>query len=574
MKKGIIQFKGIPASPGKFYGRVVKIISSSYLILETHISEKKVELEVGKFYLAIKKTKKELESIIQKNSSDIQTELKDILISQTVMLDDPLLLQSVEKRIRENLENSPYALFHAIENISKEFEEIENEYFRERAEDIRDIGKRIENNLIGKKSDYHILSDINEPVLIVATELTPSQILHMDKKNVKGIATEKGGRTGHMAILAKYFEIPAVVGLGPVTDEIKDGENVFLDGDSGLLIKNPNPELIRAYVPYCKLEDKEYYTTSSITTTLDGERIYIKTNLESDLDSHNVLKVGSDGVGLYRTEILLMEEGRSPSEEEQFYNYKKIAISLENKQFVIRTFDVGADKMDSGDKEANPFLGNRGIRYCLRKKDWFKKQLRAILRASAYGNIWMMLPMITQMSEIIETKNLISECKNELTARGIKFKVPKLGIMVETPACAWNLEQFATMCDFFSVGTNDLLQYFVAVDRNNTTISYLYNPYNFAFLRTLEHIINVSKNSHIPLSICGELASDLNFTILLIGLGFRDLSVSLPFVRKVRKIIQGIDIPQTKKLTKQVMKFAKEERFVEVESFLFNQHMQ
>ncbi|MDX1957983.1 MAG: phosphoenolpyruvate--protein phosphotransferase [Leptospiraceae bacterium] len=575
MKKQRSQLKGIPASPGKFYGQVLKLISSSHIILNTEISEAKVEQELEKFLSAIKKTKKELESIIEKSAHDIQKELKDILVSQIVMLDDPLLLGGVEKRIRNNLENAPLALFHEIERISGEFEEIEDEYFRERAEDIRDIGKRIENNLLGKKSDHSVLASIKEPVVIIATELTPSQILHIDKKQIKGIATEKGGRTGHMAILAKYFEIPAVVGIPKLTDEIIDKEKVLVDGDLGLVIRNPSQELIQACLPLEKSTLAAIKEKIPVQTfTKDGERILVKANLESENNAQDVLRFGADGVGLYRSEILIMKEsGRTPSEEEQLYVYKKIAITLENKPFILRTFDVGADKMDSDTEEANPFLGNRGIRYSLRKKEWFKKQLRAILRANAFGNIWMLIPMVNELREILELKELIQECKSELIDRGHKFKNPKLGVMVETPSCALNLEIFAKECDFFSVGTNDLLQYITAVDRNHPALSNLYNPFNYAFLKTLVEILQVSKKHKIPVGICGELASDLKFTTLLIGLGFRELSVSLPLVRKVKKIISNIDMSQSKKLAKQILALSANEQYSELESFLFHQHL-
>ena len=574
MKQITQLFKGISASPGKIYGPTLKIISSNHLILETIIDPKKIKSEIHKFQTAIDKTKKELDLIVEKNSVE-NDDLKEILVAQMCMLEDPLLINGVKSRIESKFENAPLALFHEIERISKEFEDINDEYIRERATDIRDIGKRIENNLLGKRSDYHILSELKSPVIIVAHELTPSQMLHMDKSFIKGIASEKGGRTGHMAILAKHFEIPAVVGIKGITSEIQESEFIFLDGDSGTICKNPNISQIKNYgfsEAYPKLNILEKFSTTCHTR--DREKIHIKVNLESYEDCKSIIQLGAEGVGLFRTETLMMESSNhNLSEEDQFQIYKKIAIGLEGKQFIIRTFDVGADKIEMEEPEDNPFLGNRGIRYSLRNQDKFKKQLKAILRATLFGNIAIMFPMITQLSEFLESKKVLAECKNELSKRGIKFKNPKLGIMVETPACAISLEIFSNHCDFFSVGTNDLLQYFMAVDRNNSDISELYNPLNYSFLKTLKNIADVSHESKTPLSLCGELASDLNFTILLIGLGFRELSVAIPMVKKIKKLISGIDLSQAKRLTDEVLKLSKEEKFSEIESYLFNLHL-
>lgn len=574
MKEITQTIKGISASPGKIYGPVLKMISSNHLILEKKLPEKKIASEVQKFLQAVQKTKRELNHIVEKNSVE-NDELKDILFAQMCMLDDPILIHGVTERIEKKLENAPLALFHEIERISGEFEEIEDEYIRERSADVRDIGKRIENNLLGKKSDYHILAQVKSPVILVAQELTPSQILHIDKSQIRGIATERGGRTGHLAILARHFEIPAVVGLKSITVNVEDGEFIFLDGDSGIVTKNPSISIIKNYgfsEPFPRLDDSE--RIQSICHTKDRERVHIKVNLESIEDCKTLHHLGAEGVGLFRTESLLMEAGTTNlSEEEQFQIYKNIAESLEGKQFTIRTFDVGADKVELEVPEDNPFLGNRGIRYSLRNPEKFKKQLRAILRASTYGNIAIMFPMITQLGEFLESKKILNDCKVELKSKGINFKNPKVGIMVETPACALALEHFSRECDFFSVGTNDLLQYFVAVDRNNSDISDLYNPFNYSFLKTLKIISKISRKRKIPLSICGEMASDLNFTILLIGLGFREFSVSLPVVKKLKKLIAGIDISQANNLAKSVLKFSQEEKFAEVESYLFNLHL-
>ena len=561
-------YRGIPASYGKFYGKALKIISSNHIILQTHIEEKKVKLEVARFLKALRKTKKE--AIIDKKS--MNQDIKDILISQICMLDDPLLLDGVINRIQNNHENSAFALFNSIDEISNKFAGLNDDYFSERSVDIRDIGRRIEDNLLGRKSDHHILSELKEEVIIVAHELTPSQMIHIDKKMVKGIATEMGGKTGHMAILAKNYSIPTVVGLNKITSLIEDDECILLDADDGVVIRNPSFNQIKYYGSSSPLEEKKEEAINSFTR--DGQRISIKVNLDSENDCESIIKSNADGVGLYRSETILIEDAdKIHDEEEQFRIYKKIAADMQNLPVTIRTFDLGGDKFDNKYKEDNPFLGNRGVRYSLKNPSWFKKQLRAILRASVYGNLSIMIPMVTTISEVIRTKKIIEDCKADLKKKNLEYKDIKIGIMVETPACALALDQFARECDFFSIGTNDLLQYTMAVDRNNHYISDLYNPYNLSFLRTLHMIIGASNTFNIPLSICGELASDTNFTILLIGFGLRELSVSLPLVRKIKKIVASMDIHQAQLLAEKVLKLSEEEKYTEIDSFLFNKHI-
>ena len=563
-------YRGIPASYGKFYGKALKIISSNHIILQTHIEERKVKLEVARFLKALRKTKKELEAIIDKKS--MNQDIKDILISQICMLDDPLLLDGVINRIQNNHENSAFALFNSIDEISNKFTGLNDDYFSERSVDIRDIGRRIEDNLLGRKSDHHILSELKEEVIIVAHELTPSQMIHIDKKMVKGIATEMGGKTGHMAILAKNYSIPTVVGLNKITSLIEDDECILLDADDGVVIRNPSFNQIKYYGSSSPLEEKKEEAINSFTR--DGQRISIKVNLDSENDCESIIKSNADGVGLYRSETILIEDAdKIHDEEEQFRIYKKIAADMQNLPVTIRTFDLGGDKFDNKYKEDNPFLGNRGVRYSLKNPSWFKKQLRAILRASVYGNLSIMIPMVTTISEVIRTKKIIEDCKADLKKKNLEYKDIKIGIMVETPACALALDQFARECDFFSIGTNDLLQYTMAVDRNNHYISDLYNPYNLSFLRTLHMIIGASNTFNIPLSICGELASDTNFTILLIGFGLRELSVSLPLVRKIKKIVASMDIHQAQLLAEKVLKLSEEEKYTEIDSFLFNKHI-
>jgi phosphoenolpyruvate-protein phosphotransferase (PTS system enzyme I) len=570
MKLAPITFKGIPASYGKFYGKVLKIISSNHIILETKISNSELNLERDKFLNALKKTKIELENIIGKKT--LNSELGEILTSQIVMLDDPILIEGVLERIKTKNENSALALFHTIESISLQFESLDDEYLRERGVDIRDIGKRIEENLLGKKNDFHILSHIAEEVILIAHEITPSQMIHLDKKHIKGIATEMGGKTGHMAILAKNYSIPTIVGLNGITNEIEQDEFIFIDADEGIVIKNPTINIIKHYGSSSQIKNLQQKKINPITK--DGVRIQIKVNLDSELDCDAAMEVGFDGVGLYRSEAMLIEDFSKISDEEhQFSVYKEILSKMKDLPVTIRIFDIGGDKFHSKDIEDNPFLGNRGIRYALINKSWFKKQIRALLRASVYGNLSIMLPMILNLHEVRDTKKLIEECEQELKSKSIPFKSVPLGIMIETPGCALASDSFAKEVDFFSIGTNDLLQYVTAVDRNNPYISNLYNPYHIGFLRLIQNIANVSIEKNIPLSICGELASDTNFTILLLGFGLKELSVSLPLALKISKIISSIEIAQASKLLKQILELSEAEKYSEIEAFLFNKHL-
>ena len=566
-----IKLQGIAASPGKFYGKIQKIVSRDHWIVERHIQENEVEFEIQKFLHALQTTKQELLEIIQKNLQDIP---KDILQAQIIMLNDPVLIENVKRQIQEHKETAELALFHVIQKISKNFENLEDEYFRERAADIQDLGKRIENNLLGKTSSSELLANLDTPIIIIATELSASQILNLNKKWVKGIVTERGGKTGHMAILARYFQIPAVVGLPNLLSQVLEDEFLFLDGDNGFVIRNPNINQIKRYgYQYPLKVNKQEKKLKPVT--LDGTRINLKINLESKEDIPIALTLGADGVGLYRTETLLMLHSKHElSEEFQFNIYKEIIQGLHDKPVVLRTFDVGADKFSVNNHEENPALGERGIRYSLTNPEWFKVQLKAILRASAFGKVDLLLPMVTELSEVKITKDLLQECKKELLEEKIPFGEFSLGIMIETPASALNVDLFLEHIDFLSLGTNDLLQYFVAVDRNNHKIAHLYNPLNYSFLKVLQELAEKSNQKNKPISVCGELASDVNFTILLLGLGFREFSVSLPFLNKIQKLISKVSLSDAQRLANKVLELSAQEKFEEAETFLFNLHLQ
>lgn len=567
------QFKGISASSGKFYGKSLKIISRNHIILQNYINLEEVEFEINKFIVSLKSTKLELESIINKKLRELNPDLIAILEAQLAMLEDQEFINNVIKRIKKYKENAPYALMNVINIITNKFNSFEDEYFRERAVDIQDIGKRLENNILGTKSDSKIFSNLNEQVIIVAHQLSPSQIINMDKTNIGGIVTEMGGKTGHMAILAKYYEIPTIVGLKNICSFIKESEYILLDADEGTITKRPSLNQIKYYGASRPL--KKYLNDSRDAITKDGIKIKLLANIELVNDCGEILEQGINGIGLFRSETIITNtNNNNPSEEVQFKVYRQILKRMKNLPVIIRTFDLGADKFNPNLSEDNPFLGNRGIRYCLQNIEWFRVQIMALLRASNYGNLSIMIPMVTQKHEILETKKILEECKNELRSRNIKFdKNVRIGSMIETPSSVVCMDQLAEESDFFSVGTNDLLQYTMVVDRNNPYISDLYNPLHLSFLRTLSRIVKEASEYKKPLSICGELASDINFTILLIGLGFRELSVSKPLIQKIKNIIRAIDIKQAQKLTKHVFKLSEAEKYQQIMSYLFSKHL-
>jgi phosphoenolpyruvate-protein phosphotransferase (PTS system enzyme I) len=570
MRKSKKIIRGIPASPGSFYGKTLKIITGNHIILQSLIKPEDVKSEVEKFLRAVANSTDYLKETIKKHSGEIDTDLQDLIEAQLEMLNDPFLIDGVKENISQKLENAPLALFRVIDEISKKFSAMENAYLKERAQDILEIGKLIEDQLISKTDNDAILSKLSEELIIVAQELSPIQILRMDKQKVRAIITEKGGSTGHLAILAKNYQIPAIVGAYGILNSLEAEEYLLIDAYKGIITQNPtqkdiNDTLVKEITkPYRPVQKEK-------AITKDGTKIVVKVNIDTAEDCQAALEMGADGIGLYRSEsMILWSNNASPSEDEQFSHYQKLVTSMEEKPVRIRTFDLGADKFILDEKEKNPFLGNRGIRYCLRNTKWFKKQVRAILRASHLGTMEVMLPMISCVSELIDTKKLFEECKEELSKKKIPFGKVKLGIMVETPSAAFSLDAYSHKSSFFSLGTNDLLQYFMAVDRNNSELSNLYNPFNISFLRILKTLTLHANTLKIPMSICGEIASDVSMTELLIGLGFRELSVSMPMVQKIKEIIQNTDVKKAEVLSREVMKLSEKQNYTKILEKLYS----
>ncbi|MBM9575716.1 phosphoenolpyruvate--protein phosphotransferase [Leptospira sp. 201903070] len=571
-------FTGITAFPGKLYGKVLKTGKKRNTILTgTYVHESSKEEEIRKFKTALEESLESLRILITsvESSGPDHKEVQEILETQAMICSDPSLSTSVQKRILDLGENAILAVQNVTHEITEKFRAMENEFFRERVDHFQDVSNRLIEFIAGKKEEDSFLSGLKEDLILVARELTPSQMILMDKTRIRGIATDLGGKTGHMAILARNYGIPTVVGLKDFSTYVRDNEFIFLDAEGGNVVRFPTLEEVKYYGFSSTYPVEESGAKKTRAVSKDGIRVKIKCNLESELDCEQAIRSGAEGVGLFRSESLFLKyQDSNVSGEEQFRAYKAIAEGMEDKPVTIRTFDIGADKFSTGEEEENPFLGNRGIRYSLSNPEWFSEQLTAILRASAFGNVSILLPMITGPAEIVKTKELLEECKRKLSAQKEKFnKKIKVGVMIETPAAVSALDLIAREADFFSVGTNDLLQYIMAVDRNNIHVSSLYNPYHIAFLRALIRIVEVSRDYDKPLGICGELASDTNFTIFLIGIGIRDLSVSIPFLNPIRKIIRSISLHQAGTLVKKVIELSEEENYENIEAFLFSKHL-
>ncbi|TGN18721.1 phosphoenolpyruvate--protein phosphotransferase [Leptospira idonii] len=566
-------FKGISAYPGVVYGQVYKWRPPrKKKESRTALTPEEIKIELDLFKHSLDRTESELAEIVQKHSQDPNgRELVEIIESQIVFLNDPLFRARVFERITQSAESANLALETTVSSLYDEFQAIPDEFFRERADHILDIGKRLEGNLEpNQKTEPN--NHLPDNIILIAKEITPSEMITIDKSKIKGIATDFGGKTGHMAIIARNFGIPTIVGLKNITSHTEDEDYVLLDATKGLLNRFPSLEDIKLFGLQSEIKSSSvpFQEDTKDLRTKDGVPFSIKVNIDSQEEVQAAFEKGAAGIGLVRTEILFIQyKELKPTEEEQFLAYKQILLKMEGRPVTFRVWDIGADKMENGYEEANPFLGSRGIRYLLRHPHFFKEQIRALLRASEFGTIQVMLPMITTLSEILQTKVLWEECVEELKESGIEInkKIP-MGIMVETPACALNLPFLGKHVDFYSVGTNDLLQYLLAVERNNHVVNDLYNPWQVVFLLLLKTIAEVAKSQKKPISICGEIGSDPLFTPVLLGLGYRDLSCALPLMQKVKKRVAETTVWKAKLLAEQVLELAGEEKFAEIDSLV------
>jgi phosphotransferase system enzyme I (PtsI) len=561
--------KGIGVSPGIVIGKVLLKEEKQIIIEKKDIIS--YEEEIQRFRIAMENSKTEIQDIYNNVLKNIGETEASIFEAHLMILEDPEMLEQIEKKIQDNKVNAEWALKEVSETFISIFEGMDNEYMKERAADIKDVTGRLMKKLMNIQEIN--FSKLANEVIIVARDLTPSDTSQIDKSKVLGFITEIGGRTSHSAIMARTLEIPAIVAVKDITNKVKNGDLIVFDGEQGLIYVNPEEEIVKLYEgkkeEYNKSQKELSLLIGKESITIDGVRVELAANIGTPKDLDSVISNDGEGIGLFRSEFLYMDRKSAPSQEEQYAAYKEVAEKMKNKPVVIRTLDVGGDKeLDylNLPKEMNPFLGYRAIRVCLDKVDIFKTQLRAILRASAYGNIKIMFPMISSIEELRAAKGILQEVKDELLKENIAFNEKlEVGIMIEIPAAAIISDLLAKEVDFFSIGTNDLIQYTTAVDRMNEKISHLYNPFHPAVLRLIKMVIDNAHKENKWVGMCGEAAGDPKLIPILIGMGLDEFSMSPISILKARGIIRNISKQKMRDLAEQVINLPTAE---EVEKFI------
>ena len=533
--------KGIAASKGYAIGKVFVQEHEEIVITDAKVDDIAKEQESLK--VALDSSREQLEKIKAKAAVEMGEEKAAVFEAHITLLDDPEFTGAMNLEIENNSVNAMKAVENVTNTFVMIFESMEDAYMRERAADIKDVSKRIISNLAGKGGDAFAITEAN--TIVVAHDLTPSDTAQLDRTKVIGFMTNIGGRTSHAAIMARTLEIPAVLGLGDITTSVKNGDIVILDGITGDVIINPSQDVIAEYEAKKEKFVKEQEELKKLidvkTTTKSGKRVEVCGNIGKPEDVLGVIANGGDGVGLFRTEFLYMDRDNAPTEEEQYESYKFVLEKMEGKQVVIRTLDIGGDKTLPYlplPEEMNPFLGYRAIRLCLDRKELFKVQLRALLRASVYGKLCVMFPMISGIQEFMQAKEIVEECKAELKAEGKEYSdTIQWGIMVEIPAAAVMADELAKHVDFFSIGTNDLIQYTLAADRMSEKVSYLYNPMHPAVLRLIKMTIDGAHKHGKWVGMCGEMAGDEAAIPTLVEYGLDEFSMSATSILTAKKII-------------------------------------
>jgi phosphotransferase system enzyme I (PtsI) len=535
--------KGIPASPGIVIGKAFVFQDILYFVERRNLKEGYAEQEIVRLKQAIRKV---IDELIQDNlrvSQEIGKREAEIFLSHVAILEDPYFILQIFQDIRENGINAEASVLKQMDEFKKAFEKMDDLYIKAKAQDLSDIGRRVIQKLLPSQENG---CNLTEPVIVVASELTPSDTIRLDREKVLAFATESGGKESHAAILARSFGIPAVVGLEGVVSKVKKGDLLIVDGDMGMVLINPPEEVIQNYRNLQKTRESYQTGLQKIiplpSETRDGHEVRLWANIGSLVDLEYAMHFGAYGIGLFRTELPFLIWKRFLSEDEQFSFYQKVVKQANGKEVTIRTLDFGGDKFfedGRSQKEKNPFLGYRSIRVFLREEDLFRQQLRAILKASAFGPVRILFPMISSIEEIRRIRNLFELTKGELQKEGSAFDagIP-FGVMIEIPSVAILADQLAKEVDFFSIGTNDLIQYTLAVDRDNDLVNDLYEPLNPVVLRLIHNIVQVANNSGRPVILCGEMAGTPAYIPLLVGMGLTDLSMNPSALLEAKKIIR------------------------------------
>jgi phosphotransferase system enzyme I (PtsI) len=522
------------------------------------IAPAQVADEIGRFEAALIQTRMQILEMQQRIAESIGAKDAAIFDAHLLVVEDRTLIDEVLRKLKTDLCNVEWAFQEVATRYAETLSKIDDPYLRERALDIQDVTKRVIRNLQGKAPKAFL--SLSEPHILIAHNLTPSDTASMNRENVLGIATDVGSRTSHAAILARSLNIPAVLGLHDITAKIETGDHVLVDGSDGWLIVNPAPETLACYN---EIESRRAKITAQLrelretsSTTRDGRHIVLSANIELPQDVDAVAANGAEGIGLYRTEFLYLNRTTLPGEDEQYETYRTVAERVRPNPLIIRTFDLGGDKLPEFaaeiSDELNPFLGWRAIRFCLENQNIFKTQLRAILRASVIGNIKIMFPMISGLDELRRALAVLEECKTELHSTDIPERV-EVGAMIEVPSAAICANALAREVDFFSIGTNDLIQYALAVDRGNEKIAYLYQPTHPAILQLLKMIADAAHENEIWVGVCGEMAGDVALVPVLLGLGVDELSAAAMLVPRVKRAVQSLSIPECRQLVEEAM---------------------
>ncbi|MDD4941217.1 MAG: phosphoenolpyruvate--protein phosphotransferase [Candidatus Omnitrophica bacterium] len=567
----MITLKGIAAAPGINIAPAYKFGKEEFDIPMQPIKAEEIPLQIQLFEESLIATRKEIIELQKRIAQEMGQEEAQIFDAHLLVLEDRMLIEEVISRLKKDQVNVPYIFSEVLKKYIQVFSKIEDEYLRERIADLNDVGKRVLRNLLGK--EHRSLKDLQERVVVVAHDLSPSDTAAMHKQMVCAFVTDIGGKTSHTAIMAKSLEIPAVVGLGETINKIKTGDILIVDGTMGVVIVNPDEETLRIYREEEQklrgVAEKFLQVKDLPAVTLDGHAIDVAANIELPDEIPSVKVHGGQGIGLYRSEFFYMNRKDAPTEEEHFHAYKYVAEEMKPDPVIIRTLDLGGDKFLSQfdmPKEIKPFLGWRAIRFCLANPDIFKMQLRAILRASVFGKLKLMYPMISGIDELKQANAILNECKEELRKVRQPFDEDiEVGVMIEVPSAALTADLLAKEVDFFSIGTNDLIQYALAVDRTNEKVAYLYEPAHPAVLRMIRSIIEAAHANNIWVGMCGEMASDEIFTPVLLGLGLDEFSMPSLAVPQIKYILRSLSMTEARKIADEALSLTTAK---EVEAFM------